>query len=101
MASLLSKMTQNEMHFEAYFNSLAIAGQTGTLRNLCKGTLAEGNIRGKSGYMTLVRSYTGYVDAVNGKRYSFAMIANNYGYSPRGMRAKFEDIMVLMASLKE
>lgn len=101
MSSLLTKMAHDSANFEAYFNSLAIAGQVGTLRNLCKGTAADGNIHGKSGYMTLVRSYTGYVDAVNGKRYAFTMISNNYAYTPLEMRKKFEDIMVLMAELNE
>lgn len=101
LSSLLTAMSNDSTAFYPYFNSLAITGKVGTLRKLCKGKAADGKIHGKSGYMTLVRSYTGYVDARNGRRYAFCMMANNYNYTAVGMRDQFERIMNYMAELEE
>lgn len=86
--------------FDDFYNSLPIAGQTGTLRKLCIGTSAEGNLRAKSGYMGRVRSYAGYVTSKSGELLSFAMIANNYSCSAVEMRDQWEKMMVLMAELE-
>ncbi|NQY09840.1 MAG: D-alanyl-D-alanine carboxypeptidase/D-alanyl-D-alanine-endopeptidase [Flavobacteriales bacterium] len=86
--------------FDEYYNSLPVVGRTGTVRGMCHGTLAQGNIHAKSGYMTRVRSYVGYVKTKSGEMLAFSMIANNYKCSPYAMRKHFEKLMILMAKLE-
>ena len=63
------------MDFE---NSLPLAGCTGTLKNVCKNQLGHGRIRAKSGSLTRVKSYAGYVDSKSGKKLAFSIIVNNF-----------------------
>lgn len=88
--------------FDEFYNSLPIAGVSsdpGTLRRMCKGTAAAGNVHAKSGYISRVRSYAGYVDTQSGKRLCFAMVANNFTCKPSQMREMFSKLMVEMAEL--
>ena len=64
-----------------------------------KGTAAANNLRAKSGYISRVRTYTGYVTTKSGKELCFAMMANNYTCSNREMRDKMERLMVAMAEM--
>lgn len=101
MTGMLLKDSQSNA-FEDFYNSLPVAGNPedpGSLRNLCKGTAAAKNLRAKSGYISRVRGYTGYVDTKSGKRLAFAMLANNYTCSNRKMRDMFEQLMVAMAEI--
>lgn len=90
---------EGSTNFNTLWKSLPVAGESGSLRSMCQGTLAEGNVRAKSGYMTRVRSYAGYVDTQSGDRIAFAMIANNFNCTPTTMRQLMETIMVAMAEL--
>jgi D-alanyl-D-alanine carboxypeptidase/D-alanyl-D-alanine-endopeptidase (penicillin-binding protein 4) len=53
----------------------------------------------KSGYITRVRSYTGYVTKKNGELIAFSLIANNYDCLPTDMRKKFERMLDLIGQL--
>lgn len=102
LASMLQANTQAS-YFDAFYNSLPIAGlasDPGSLRSMCKGTPAANNLRAKSGYISRVRSYAGYVDSKSGKRMCFAMVANNYTCSNRYMRNLFEDLMNALAAVE-
>ncbi|NQY67399.1 MAG: D-alanyl-D-alanine carboxypeptidase/D-alanyl-D-alanine-endopeptidase, partial [Flavobacteriales bacterium] len=88
------KSTAKEKHFDMFYNSLPSAGETGTLRNMCKGTLAEGNVHAKSGTMTRVKSYSGYVTTKSGEMLAFAMISNNHTCSAAAMKKHYENLMV-------
>ncbi len=57
--------------------SLPVAGRSGTMLNFGKGTLVEGRVRAKSGSLTRVRSYAGYLEARSGREYAFAIFVNN------------------------
>ena len=71
-----------------------------SVMGLAKETAAQGNLRAKSGFMSRVRSYTGYVRNKKGKLLAFSMMANNHGWDPIGIRNKMETLMVLMAELE-
>jgi len=100
MVNALKAFANDSSVFESYYSTLAIAGETGTMKRLCKGTLAQGNIKAKSGYMGRVRSYSGYVHDKKGELYAFSMIANNYRCSAVEMKRHFEKLMVLMSELE-
>ena len=86
---------------QLFINSLPVAGESGTLTNVGKGTAASGNIRAKSGYMTRVRSYAGYVTTKNKKNIAFALIVNNFNCSPSQMKSKMERIMIKLAEIEK
>lgn len=80
--------------------SLPVAGQNGTLRNFGKGTVLEGKLRAKSGYMTGSRGYAGYMYLSSGRKIAFALVANHYSVSAAQMRRKMQEILLEIGELK-
>ncbi len=80
--------------------SLPIAGETGTLRRLCKNTQAKGKIIAKSGSMSRVLSYAGYINSLSGNKYTFAIIINNFSCSHVEMRKKIENLLTQVVVTK-
>lgn len=100
MVSILSLMYQSN-NYNAFLKTLPVAGKSGTLRNVGKGTIASGKVKAKSGYMTRVRSYSGYVKTVSDRNIAFAIIVNNYNCSAYQMKKKMEKIMVILAKIEK
>ncbi|HEU4995128.1 MAG TPA: D-alanyl-D-alanine carboxypeptidase/D-alanyl-D-alanine-endopeptidase [Gemmatimonadaceae bacterium] len=65
-------------HFQVYFDAMPVAGVDGTLRSRMRGTMAEGNVRGKTGTLNSVRSLSGYVSTAQGRVLLFSVLCNNY-----------------------
>ncbi len=63
---------------DVFFNSLPVAGLTGTLSGSFKGSKLEGNLKAKTGSMTRVRSLAGLFENHNGEKMIFAIITNNF-----------------------
>ena len=78
-------------------NSLAIAGKKGTMASIGRNTSASGRVIGKSGTMTRMKAYTGYVTTKTGKNLAYAMIINNYNCSTSTVKKYFQNLMVKMA----
>ena len=93
LVGILNYMQDSTSYFTTYYNSLPIAGQTGTLKSFCDGTFAEGKIRAKSGTMSRVRSYAGFVTANSGRTFIFAFTVNNYTCHTSQMKVKIENFM--------
>jgi D-alanyl-D-alanine carboxypeptidase/D-alanyl-D-alanine-endopeptidase (penicillin-binding protein 4) len=64
--------------FQTYYDALPVAGVDGTLRGRMRGTRAEGNVRGKTGTLSSVRSLSGYVTTAGGRLLLFSVLCNNY-----------------------
>jgi serine-type D-Ala-D-Ala carboxypeptidase/endopeptidase (penicillin-binding protein 4) len=94
LVQVLENVNKDKQNAEAFKRSLPIAGKSGSIANMCKGTLAEGNLMAKSGYMTRVRSYAGYVKNTKGDLIAFAIIVNNYNCSAAEMKSKIEKLFV-------
>ncbi|MBU1718833.1 MAG: D-alanyl-D-alanine carboxypeptidase/D-alanyl-D-alanine-endopeptidase, partial [Bacteroidetes bacterium] len=90
---------QSEKYYKAFYESLPVAGKSGTLASMCKGTSADGKVVAKSGYMSNVRCYAGYVTTQKGSIVTFAIMANNFDCSASAMKKKIEKIFVKMADL--
>jgi D-alanyl-D-alanine carboxypeptidase/D-alanyl-D-alanine-endopeptidase (penicillin-binding protein 4) len=97
LAELLRAITKDSVLFSHFYASLPVAGKSGSLGRLCKGTFAENNLHAKSGYMTRVRSYAGYVTTKKGDLLAFAIIVNNYDCTPAQMKDKLEKLMIAIA----
>jgi len=75
IVALLSGMRSTEQA-EAFENSLAVAGRTGTLRNRLRGTVADGACRGKTGTLNAVSSLAGLCSTRDGHTIGFAFLMN-------------------------
>jgi serine-type D-Ala-D-Ala carboxypeptidase/endopeptidase (penicillin-binding protein 4) len=95
-AQILQQLSKDK-NYTAFFNSLPVAGRSGSLAGLCEGTCAENNLHAKSGYITRARGYAGYVKNKKGEMLCFSLLANNYECSPTQMKKKLEKILVAIA----
>lgn len=85
---------------ELFMNSLPVSGKSGTMRNMCKGSVASGKVRAKSGTMTRIKSYAGYITTKNKKNIAFALIVNNFNCTSFQMKKKIEKIMIKIAEIE-
>lgn len=91
------RLISQDKSFQSFYNSLPVAGKSGSLGGLCEGSFAENNLRAKSGYITRARSYCGYVKNRKGEMVSFSVIVNNYSCTAVEMKSKLEKILVAIA----
>lgn len=98
-ASILQKIAKQKWYAD-FLKSLPVAGKSGSMTSLCKGTLAENNLQAKTGYINRARGYAGYVKTQSGKLLCFSLLANNYSCTPTEMKKRLEKILVAMAELK-
>ena len=89
-----------EKNFKAFYNSLPVAGKSGSLDNMCEGTCAKDNLCAKSGYITRARGYAGYVKNKKGEMLCFSLLANNYECTPPEMKKKLEKLLVAIAEME-
>ncbi|MCB9286029.1 MAG: D-alanyl-D-alanine carboxypeptidase/D-alanyl-D-alanine-endopeptidase [Lewinellaceae bacterium] len=95
LARLLRLMAlKEEAFFRPFYESLPLAGRSGSLKNTLKGTAAEGNLRAKTGTLERVRALSGYATARNGRLLAFSIIVNNYAGSGGAIRQKMERFML-------
>lgn len=66
---------QKSPNWQTFYNSLAVSGQDGTLRNMAKGTRLFGHIIGKSGTLADALGYAGIIDCDN-RKIAFCIIVN-------------------------
>ncbi len=93
----LLKAMYGSKNKEVFMNSLPVAGKSGTMRNICKGQAADGRMMAKSGSMTRIRSYAGYVKSSSGKTYAYAFIVNNHTCSTGTLLKKMGTVFNRMA----
>ncbi len=101
MVRLLAYMTSRPT-FEAYYNSLSVAGDPediGYMKSVGRGTAAAENVRAKTGLIDRVRSHSGYVRTRSGRLLCFSMIANNFTGSYRKIDRLHEKLMIALAEL--
>ncbi len=91
---ILQQIYQDKSMYSTFKNTLAIGGQTGTLKRMFKGTSAQGKVWGKSGSMERIRSYAGYINSESGQPLAFCVIANNFSGSSGDMRKLMEAFLV-------
>jgi serine-type D-Ala-D-Ala carboxypeptidase/endopeptidase (penicillin-binding protein 4) len=78
LVNLLFYMKRRGKYFPEYLSSLPEAGKEGTLKNNFRDPVFDSRLKAKSGSMTRVRSYAGYITTVSGKNMVFSIIINNY-----------------------
>lgn len=101
MIYLLDYMKNKSPYYSEFYNSMAVAGVSGTLRNMFKNTPAQGQLRAKSGTINRVKAYAGYVTSASGREIAFSMVANNFSCSSGEARRKLEKIMIELANFSK
>ena len=94
---LLSYIHRSPLN-DTFRSSLAVAGESGTLKNICRSQAASGRMFAKSGTLSNVKAYAGFVNTISGKRLAFAIIVNNFEGPRYQMVKKMERIFNAMAS---
>jgi D-alanyl-D-alanine carboxypeptidase/D-alanyl-D-alanine-endopeptidase (penicillin-binding protein 4) len=93
LGKLLLYMKTNGKYFSQYLESFPEAAKPGTLKNYFTGPVFENRLRIKTGSMSGVRSYAGYVKTNSGKEMIVAIIVNNYSGSSEKVVSGVEDII--------
>jgi D-alanyl-D-alanine carboxypeptidase/D-alanyl-D-alanine-endopeptidase (penicillin-binding protein 4) len=91
LVEILSYMYKSPAR-EFFFNSLPLAGVSGTLDHSFKKTPLENNLRAKTGSIKRVRSMAGILTNRKGNKIIFALIINNY--EGKGINQVFEDFLM-------
>jgi D-alanyl-D-alanine carboxypeptidase/D-alanyl-D-alanine-endopeptidase (penicillin-binding protein 4) len=94
VVELLKYMYSNKEMFPYYYNSLPIAGVDGSLGQRMKGTTAENVVRAKTGFISHVRSLSGYAVTADDEPVAFSMIANNFNV-PVKLAENLQDLVCL------
>ncbi|RHJ79347.1 D-alanyl-D-alanine carboxypeptidase/D-alanyl-D-alanine-endopeptidase [Parabacteroides sp. AM08-6] len=93
IGDLLVYMATKSLEADAFITSLPQPGLEGSVRNFLKGTKLQGKSRLKSGGITRVRSYAGYV-TIEGRKYAIAVFSNNYSCSMGRMTGDLEKLLL-------
>ena len=99
-ATILSKIFLDTAIYKPFYSSLPVSGVSGGMITMGIASCAEGNMRAKSGYITRVRAYTGFVKSKIDHEYSFSIIVNNYLCSPKEIKTKIEALLVMFCELE-
>lgn len=73
LVQLLTYMYRSKNR-EAFYASLPVSGQSGTLRTLLYGTELEGKVHAKSGTIAATKNFAGYIELQNGRTWVFAVM---------------------------
>lgn len=93
ITDLLVSTANNPDVSETFLHSFPQAGLEGSVRNFLKGTALQGKARIKSGSMSRVKGYAGYV-SFGGKQYAIAVFVNNYSCDGRPMTQALERLLL-------
>ena len=96
VVKVLGAMRQRD-DFDAYYDSLAVAGKDGTLEDRMRGTPAAGNAHAKTGTLNIAVCLSGYVESANGHLVAFSILMNggDLGTSDWGEATTAQDKIVV------
>jgi D-alanyl-D-alanine carboxypeptidase/D-alanyl-D-alanine-endopeptidase (penicillin-binding protein 4) len=97
IVQLLTGMAHRPDLFPLFYESLPIAGVDGTLRSRMKGTLAESNLRAKTGSISAVSSLSGYVRTQDGEMLAFSILMQHFLGGNRPYREVQDKVGALLA----
>ncbi len=87
--ALLLKMANNS----SFENSLPVTGESGTLKYFGRNRSFTTNFKAKTGSMSGVRSYCGYLKNSNGKTLAVTILINNYFCNSKTVKQKVENLL--------
>jgi serine-type D-Ala-D-Ala carboxypeptidase/endopeptidase (penicillin-binding protein 4) len=94
----LLQFLSTRSYFDLFFNTLAISGTDGTLRNRLAETEVRGNIHAKTGTLNGVTALSGYMTTKSGRNLVFSIFANNVNATAR-VKKTIDQICSLFVNL--
>ena len=85
--------------YKDFYNSLAKAGESGTAKNLLPKLQAGVIARIKTGSVSGVKAYAGYLDIANGDRLAFAVICNGFECTSTAVTEKLSKIIYKITNI--
>ena len=82
----------DQKYYQTYFDSLPIAGQTGTLKRSFL-TIGNGQVFAKTGTLNKVKTLAGYIKTNTGRTLAFSLLINNYAGSVDQVKNRMERIL--------
>ena len=92
-ALLLKTMYHDSNNFLPFKESLSLAGNDGTLKYFGINRKFKGHFAGKSGSMTGVKSYAGYLKSASGKNIAVVIMVNHFSAESSVVKEKSEDLL--------
>lgn len=93
LVTILNYMKTKSRYASDFYQSLPTPG-SGTLASFSEKKFPGDCLHAKSGSMTRVRCYAGYVTTISGRQLSFAVMLNNFTCSQTEAIKKIEEILV-------
>ena len=93
-------ITMRDSAYSAFPVSLPIAGVDGTIKKRMKGTLAEGNVRAKTGSVQRARSLSGYVTTADGHELVFSFLCNAFMTTAEEVERAADSFAVYLAGMR-
>lgn len=93
LTDILVYMSKSDYWLE-FYNSLPAAGKEGTVGGFLRRTPLEGKARIKSGSISGVQCYSGYIMPDSGRKYAFTLMINNYSCSRKEIRRVMEQWLI-------
>ncbi len=100
LVQTLQAMTRSP-HAIVFRDSLAIAGESGTLRNSFRNTPIQGRLRGKTGSLSGVTTLSGYFDPAHYSPLVFSILVNQAHTAIDDATQAIDEILLLMAQLQD
>ncbi|MDP2114531.1 MAG: D-alanyl-D-alanine carboxypeptidase/D-alanyl-D-alanine-endopeptidase, partial [Bacteroidota bacterium] len=98
MVSILNFMKTKSEYSTEFYQSLATVGN-GTLTIFKNENFPNQCLHAKSGSMTRVRCYTGYLNTDSGRQLSFTVMLNNFSCSQTEAIRKIEELLVQLRKI--
>jgi D-alanyl-D-alanine carboxypeptidase/D-alanyl-D-alanine-endopeptidase (penicillin-binding protein 4) len=95
--NLLLRKASSRSWYPYLRRSLPIAGRDGTLKDRMRGTVAQGNLRAKTGTLSVSSCLSGYVTNARGHRLSFSLLMNGWGLNIAAAQGAQDAIGVALA----
>lgn len=92
------KYIYKSKNYSIFLSSLPVAGISGTLGKVCAGQEGQGRVKAKSGTLTRVKAYSGYVQSKSGKNIAFSIAVNNFTCSKGEIVNLIEPVLNAMAA---
>lgn len=90
---ILCYMYTRSPYAEIFYESLPVAGESGTVRNLFKKTSLAGKAHLKSGSMRRVQCYAGYIESGDAT-YAITVMVNNFSDARSTLRKQIEKMVL-------
>jgi D-alanyl-D-alanine carboxypeptidase/D-alanyl-D-alanine-endopeptidase (penicillin-binding protein 4) len=100
LVTLLASMYKRTNIFPAWYYSLPIAGEDGTLTTRMRGTPAGSNLRAKTGTLSNVTTLSGFVRGADGNMLAFSIMVEGFPGENRSYRRVQDRIGAYLARLR-